>query len=327
MRRRHFLQLAAAAAATPALPRNAAAADYPSRPVSIIVPFTPAGGTDILARLIGRGLEQRLGQTFPVENRPGAGTQIGANELARAQPDGYTLMVAPSTTMAINVTLYKKLSYDPRTDFTPLGLLANVPFVLVVNPSLPVHSVSELIALGKAKPGELAYGSGGIGAAHHLCGALLSSMAGIQMTHVPYKGSVPALTDVVAGNIPLMFSDFAPALGMIAAGKVRALGVTTPQRVSAAPDIPTVAEAGVPGFELVPWQMIVTRAGVPEPIVERLNTEIKGIMSAGDTPQQLVKMGMIPADIGTPAELRRFVASEVERWGKVVRIAGVAGSV
>jgi tripartite-type tricarboxylate transporter receptor subunit TctC len=327
MLRRDFLQFAAAAAAAPALPRIASALDYPNRPVSIIVPFTPAGGTDILARLVGRGLEQRLGQTFPVENRPGAGTQIGANELAKAQPDGYTLMVAPSTTMAVNVTLYKKLTYDPRTDFTPLGLLARLPFVLIVNPSVPAHSVTELIALAKSKPGELSYGSGGVGTAHHLCGSLLCSMTGIKMTHVPYKGSVPALTDVVAGSIPLMFCDFAPALGMIKAGKVRPLGVSTAQRAAVAPDIPTVAEAGVPGFEIEPWQMIVTRAGVPDAIVDRLNAEVKGIMMAGDTPQQLIKMGMIPADIGTPASLKHFVETEVERWGKIVRIAGVAGLV
>jgi tripartite-type tricarboxylate transporter receptor subunit TctC len=327
MPRRHFLQLAAAAAAAPALSRTAFALDYPTRPVSIIVPFTPAGGTDILARLVGRGLEQRLGQTFPVTNRPGAGTQIGANELAHAEPDGYTLMVAPSTTMAVNVTLYKKLTYDPRTDFTPLGLLARLPFVLVVNPSVPAHSVTELIAYAKSKPGELSYGSGGVGAAHHLCGALLCSMTGITMTHVPYKGSVPALTDVVTGSIPLMFCDFAPALGMINSGKVRALGVTTPQRVAVAPEIPPIAEAGVPGFEVTPWQMILTRAGVPDAIVDRLNAEVKGIMTAGDTPQQLVKMGMVPTDIGTPAELKRFVESEIERWAKIVRIAGVAGYV
>ena len=210
--RRHFLQFVGAAAVAPALPRSASALDYPTRPVTIIVPFTPAGSTDILGRLVGHGLEQRLGGTFAVENRPCAGTQIGATEEARSEPDGYTLMVAPSTTMAVNVTLYKKLSYDPRTDFTPLGLLAKLPFVLVVNPSLPVHSVAELIALAKSKPGELSYASGGVGAAHHLCGELLSSLTGIKMTHVPYKGTAPALTDVVAGQVPLMFSDFAPAL-------------------------------------------------------------------------------------------------------------------
>jgi tripartite-type tricarboxylate transporter receptor subunit TctC len=327
VRRRRFLQLVAAAAAAPVVPRVASALDYPTRAVTIIVPFTPAGSTDILGRLVGRGLEQRLGGSFPVENRPGAGTQIGATELARSLPDGYTLMVAPSTTMAVNVTLYKKLSYDPRTDFIPLGLLAKIPFVLVVNPSLPVHSVRELIAYATSRPGELSYASGGVGAAHHLCGALLMSLTGIKMTHVPYKGSAPAVTDVVAGQVPLMFSDFAPALGFINAGKLRALGVTTDKRVAAAPDIPTIAEAGVPGFEALPWQMIVTRAGTPQPIVERLNSEVKSIMTGGDVPQQLTKMGMVPAETGTPDGLKRFVESEIVRWGKIVQIAGVAGYV
>jgi len=331
MHRRQFLQLTAAAlspALAPSLARAATTGlDYPTRPVTIVVPFAPGGSTDILGRMVGHGLEQRLGGSFPVENRPGAGTQIGAGEALRAQPDGYTLLIAPTPTMAVNVTLYKKLAYDPRTDFAPLGLLAYIPFVLVVNPSLPVHSVQDLIALAKAKPGQLSFASGGVGAAHHLCGALLMSLTGIKMTHVPYKGSAPALVDVVAGQVPLMFSDFAPALGMIKAGKLRALAVTTAKRVPSVPDIPTMQEAGVPRFEALPWQMIVTRAGTPAPIVDLLNAQVKAIMTGGDVPERITKMGMLPADTGTPASLKKFVETEVVRWGNIVRAAGIAGYV
>lgn len=252
---------------------DSSAQTYPTRPVTIVVPFTPGGTTDILGRLSGQGLEQRLGKPFLIENRPGAGTQIGATAVAKSAPDGYTLLVAPSTTMAVNVTLYKKLSYDPAKDFAPLALMAHVPFVLVVNPSLPVKSVADLIKLAQEKPGELSFASGGVGAAHHLCGELLKSMTGIKMAHVPYKGSVPALNDVVAGHVPLMFSDFAPSLQLIKAGKLRALGVTAAKRVPAAPDIPPIAETGVPGYEAVPWQMMVTKAGTPEEVVDRLNAE------------------------------------------------------
>jgi tripartite-type tricarboxylate transporter receptor subunit TctC len=228
--------------------------------------------------------------------------------------------------MAVNVTLYKKLSYDPAKDFAPLALMAHVPFVLVVNPSLPVQTVADLIKLAREKPNELSFASGGVGAAHHLCGELLKSMTGIKMAHVPYKGSVPALNDVVAGHVPLMFSDFAPSLQLIKAGKLRALGVTTAKRVPAAPDIPPIAETGVPGYEAVPWQMMVTKAGTPKEVVDRLNAEMKSIMAGADTQKQLVEMGMIPADTGSPTELARFVETEIVRWGKIVHRAGIAGS-
>jgi tripartite-type tricarboxylate transporter receptor subunit TctC len=305
---------------------DSSAQTYPTRPVTIVVPFTPGGTTDILGRLSGQGLEQRLGKPFLIENRPGAGTQIGATAVAKSASDGYTLLVAPSTTMAVNVTLYKKLSYDPAKDFAPLALMAHVPFVLVVNPSLPVQTVADLIKLAREKPNELSFASGGVGAAHHLCGALLKSMTGIKMAHVPYKGSVPALNDVVAGHVPLMFSDFAPSLQLIKAGKLRALGVTTAKRVPAAPDIPPIAETGVPGYEAVPWQMMVTKAGTPKEVVDRLNAEMKSIMAGADTQKQLVEMGMIPADTGSPTELARFVETEIVRWGKIVHRAGIAGS-
>jgi len=315
-----FLVAILAAGAVP----PTAAQDYPTRSVTIVVPFTPAGGTDILARLFGQRLEQRLGKPFVIENRPGAGMQIGTTAVAKSAPDGYTLLVAPSSAMAVNVTLYKKLPYDPAKDLAPIALLAHTPFVLVVNPSLPVHSVNDLVKLAKGKPGELGFGSGGVGASHHLFGEMLKTMAGIQMTHVPYKGSVPALNDVVAGHIPLMFSDLPPALPLIHAGKVRALGVTTAERLTAAPDIPPIADA-IPGFDTAAWQMMSTRAGTPAPIVERLNAEMKAILAGADIKKQLLDMGLVPAVAATPAELQRFLESEIVRWGKIVHQAGIAG--
>jgi tripartite-type tricarboxylate transporter receptor subunit TctC len=301
------------------------AQDYPTRQVTIVVPFTPAGSTDILARMFGQKLEQRLGKPFLIENRPGAGTQIGATAVAKSAPDGHVLLVAPSPTMAANVTVYKKLPYDPARDFAPVALLAHIPFVLVVNPSLPVNSAADLIKLAKERPGQLSFGSGGVGITHHLFGELLKSMTGIQMAHVPYKGSVPALNDVVAGHIQLMFSDLAPALPLIAAGKLRALGVSTAKRVAAAPHVPPLAETGVPGYDAASWQMMSARAGTPKAILDRLSTEMNAFLGNADIQKQLTEMGMIPGDPSTPAELHRFVESEIVRWGKLVHQAGAAG--
>jgi tripartite-type tricarboxylate transporter receptor subunit TctC len=302
----------------------AAAQDYPTRSVTIVVPFTPGGTTDILARLFGQRLEQRLGKPFVIENRPGAGMQIGSVAVAKSAPDGYTLLLAPSSAMAVNVTLYKKLPYDPVKDFAPVALLAHLPFVLVVNPALPVNSVADLIKLAKEKPGELSFGSGGVGASHHLYGELFKSLAGVQMTHVPYKGTVPALNDVVAGHIPLLFSDVPPALPLINAGKVRAIGVTTAQRIAVAPGVPPIADT-VPGYDSAPWQMLAARAGTPSAVVDLLHAEIKAAIAAPEIRKQLIEMGLVPADPIAPAELQRFVETEIVRWGKVVRQAGAAG--
>jgi tripartite-type tricarboxylate transporter receptor subunit TctC len=300
------------------------AQDYPTRQVTIVVPFTPAGSTDILARMFGQQLEKRLGKPFVVENRPGAGMQIGTSAVAKAAPDGYTLLVAPSSALAVNVTLYKKLPYDPAKDFAPLALLGHLPFVLVVNPSLPVNSVADLVRLAKEKPGQLGFGSGGVGASHHLFGEMLKSMAGVQMTHVPYKGTVPALTDVIAGHIQMLFSDVPPALPLIRAGKVRALGVTTAKRLAVMPEVPPIGEQ-IPSFEAAPWQMMVTRAGTPDAVVDRLHTELMSIIAGAEVQKQLTDMGVIPGEAAKPAELQRFVESEIVRWGKLVHLAGAAG--
>jgi tripartite-type tricarboxylate transporter receptor subunit TctC len=290
------------------------------------VPFTPGGSTDILARMLAQKLEQRLGKTFVVENRPGAGTIIAASAVAKAPPDGHVLLMAPSSTMAINVTLYKKLPYDPTTDFVPLAGLARVPFVLIVNPSLPVRSLPELIKYAKERPGQLSFASVGPGVPHHLYAEVLMSTAGIAMTHVPYKGSAPALNDVVAGHIPLMFCDIPPAIGMLRAGKVRPLGVTTGSRVPALPDVPTMVEAGLPEFgSLAGWHMLVAPGRTPRGVVEKLNAELTSILALPEIDAEVNRLGLISFDNPSLDGLQSFVKSEIVRWGQVVQRAGIAG--
>jgi tripartite-type tricarboxylate transporter receptor subunit TctC len=300
----------------------AEAQEYPGRAVTIVVPFTPGGTTDILARLLGQKLSERLGKNFMIENKPGAGTVIGSNAVAKATPDGYTLLMATSTPMAINATLHKNLPYNPATDLTPVGLVAESPLALIVHPSLPVKSVAELLKLAKEKPGELSYGSAGPGAPHHLFMELLKSMADVKLTHVPYKGTLPALNDVVAGQIPLMFSDLAPALELIKAGRVRAIAVSSKQRVAALPDVPTIAESGLPGFQAVAWLGLAAPGETPRPIVERLFSEIKGIVAAPDVQAQIGRLGMTPMQNPSVDALKQFVLAEIARWGEVVKVSG-----
>jgi tripartite-type tricarboxylate transporter receptor subunit TctC len=305
---------------------GAHAQDYPNRPITIIVPYTPGGSTEILARLVGQRLEGRLGKPVLIENKPGAGTVIGATAVAKAAPDGYTLLMATPTPMAINVAVYKSLPYDPARSFVPLAMVGQSPFVLIVNPSLPVYSVRDLIAFAKQNPGRLSYGSGGVGAPHHLYAELLKSMAGIEMTHVPYKGSLPALNDVIAGHIQLMFCDIPPAAGMIEAGKVRPLGVSTGTRVAAFPDIPTIAEAGVPGFAVAGWFMLAAPAGTPPAVIEKLHNELKSILAAPEMKEQLSKLNLIAMDTPSVEDMQSFVRSEIVRWAEIVQRAGIAGS-
>ncbi len=297
--------------------------DYPDHAVTFIVPFVPAGGTDILARLLGQKLEQRLGKPFVVENRPGAGTVLATNFVAKSPPDGYTIMMAVSS-LAIDATLYKALPYDPGKDLVLVALIARVPFVLVVDPSLPVHSVEDLIALAKQRP--LSYGSGGIGAFHHLAAALFASMTGIKLTHVPYRGTAPALTDLMGGYIQMMFSDLGPALPLINAGKLRALAVTTKQRFAALPDVPPLADAGVPGFDAAAWQGVIAPARTPQPIVIKLNSALNEIVAMEDVRTRMADLGMNPIGTGSPEELQRFLQAEIVRWSKVVEAAGIAHS-
>ena len=301
----------------------AAAQDYPARTTTIICPYAPGGATDILARMLARGLEERLGKSFVVENRPGAGTVLAAHIVAKAQPDGYTLLMGTSTPLAINATLHRKLPYDPAKDFVPLALIANVPFVLVVTPSLPVKSVADLVKYAKDNPGKLSFGTSGPGSPHHLYMELFKTVTGTEMVHVPYKGSVPALTDVIAGRIPVMFVDLAPALQFIKNGNVRAIGVSSITRVPQLPEVPPVADS-VPGFEAVAWQMLVAPSGTPKPIVDKLHATLKNIEAQPQFNEQVAKLGMVPVDTPSVAELQAYVKSEIVRWGKVVEKSSAA---
>jgi tripartite-type tricarboxylate transporter receptor subunit TctC len=274
--------------------------------------------------MFGQKLTDRFGKSFVVENRPGAGTVTAAVQVAKSAPDGYTIMMATSGTMAMNPTLYKKLPYEPGKDLVLVALICNVPFVLVINADLPVHSVADLVKLAKERP--LSYGSGGPGAFHHLMGELFKSTLGIPMTHVPYKGTLPALNDVVAGHIQLMFADLSPAHALIQAGKLRALGITTAQRVASAPEIAPLAEVGLPGFDWAAWQAVAAPGGTPKDIVEKLNGAMNAAITEPDVNKQLVGLRFIPVGKRSPEELDRFVKSETTRWAKVLQQAGVAGS-
>jgi tripartite-type tricarboxylate transporter receptor subunit TctC len=323
---RDSLMRALLAALIALAPAAARPQDYPARPVTIVVPFAAGGGTDILGRLVAEHLERRLGRAFIIENKPGAGSTTGAAYVARANPDGYTLLMAPSPTMAVAITIYKNLPYDPLADFVPLALVAQTPFVLAVNPSLPVHSIRELIALARERPGELSFGSAGPGTPHHLYAELFKSMTGIAMAHVPYRGSAPLLTDLVAGHIPLAFVDFGPAVGMLRAGTIRPLGISTRMRLAEFPDIPPIAEAGVPGFDVASWQMIVAPAKTPAQITGKLHAELLHAVAEPELVRQIISGGMLPMDNPSIEGLSGFVRSEIVRWGAVVKQAGLEGS-
>jgi tripartite-type tricarboxylate transporter receptor subunit TctC len=304
---------------------GAGAQDYPTRPVTFVVPYAPGGSTDLFARLIAQKLEQRLGRPFVVENKPGASAIIAATSVARSAGDGYTLMMASSTPMALNVAVRKSLPYDPRVDLAPVALVARVPYVLVVNQDLPVHSVGELVKYIKDNPGKVSFGTPGAGTFHHLNAELFKSMFGLDMIHVPYKGTVPALTDVMAGHIQFMFSDVPPALPLVAGGKLRALGVSTAQRVASAPDIAPLAETGIPGFNSSSWQMVVAPARTPQPIVGLLNRTLRDIVEEPAIRAELGRRGLIPVVTDPPEKLQQFVKDEIVRWGELVRQAGAAG--
>jgi tripartite-type tricarboxylate transporter receptor subunit TctC len=300
--------------------------DYPSRPVTFVVPFAPGGVTSLFARVLGQKLEERLGKPFVVDNRPGGGGVTAAVAVAHAPPDGHTIMMASSTVLAINVTMRKKLPYDPRKDLTPIALLARVPFVLVVDPRLPIHSVDDLVRLARAKPGGISYGTPGPGTFHHLNAEMFKSIFGLRLVHVPYKGSAPGLNDVIGGHIQMMFCDLPPALELIRSGKLRALGVTTAQRVPAAPEIPPLAEVGIPGYNTASWHTVTTTGNVPAPIVDKLAANIREIMGERAVVEILERDGALPQLSPSPAEMREFVASEIARWGRIIEQAGLAGT-
>jgi tripartite-type tricarboxylate transporter receptor subunit TctC len=295
--------------------------DYPSRPVKVIVPSPPGGGTDILARVLAQHFSKALGQPFVVENKPGAGNMIGIESVARAPADGYTLLVVAST-LALNSVLYKKVPYDPVRDFAPITLAATAPNVLIVNPGLPVKSLPEFIALAKAKPGALSYGTPGIGTSPHLSMELLKSMAGIDLQHVPYRGTAAAVTDVIGGQIAATFANALTAKPHVDSGRVRALAVSGPSRVDAFPAVPPVAEAGVPGYEAMQWYGMAAPAGTPALIIARLHAEAAKALQSDEMKEKLALDGAQPV-ASTPAEFAALIRRELDKWSRVVRAAGI----
>lgn len=302
-----------------AVTASGAAAAYPEKPIRLVVPYTPGGVTDLLARAVGEKLGKSLGQSVVVDNRPGGGANIGADLVAKSPPDGYTLLMGSAATHAINSSLYRQIPYDHVKDFAPVTLVAKVPNILVVHPSVPAQSVKELIALAKAKPGQLNFGSSGSGGTIHLSGELFKSMAGIDMVHIPYKGSAPAVTDLLGGQIQVMFDS--SVIPYVNAGKLRALGVTSARRSSALPDVPTIAEAGLPGYEATAWFGILAPAGTPREIITKLNTEIVRALNDPEMQERLRSQGAEVAG-NTPEEFAAFIKAETQKWAKVVKESG-----
>ncbi|MGH6768942.1 MAG: Bug family tripartite tricarboxylate transporter substrate binding protein [Xanthobacteraceae bacterium] len=304
----------------------AAAQDYPNRPVTMVVPYAAGGGLDVFARQIAQKLSERLGKTFVVENRPGSGTVIGASYVAKAAPDGYTIMLATSSAFAINATLRKSLPYDPVKDFAPIIHTSDAPFLLLVHPSLPIKSVSDWVKYMKAQPKPPSYGSAGPGSPQHLSMELLKSLTGTKLVHIPYKGDAPALNDLIAGHVPTQFAQPTPVLPLLAGGKVRALAVSSTKRLPPLPKIPPLAESGVPEFDFVSWQMIVAPAATPKPIVEKLYRELKAILDTPEMKKEFAKTGRIEVDSPPPDKLKQFMRDEIVRMGKIVKAAGLARS-
>lgn len=300
---------------------EAGAQDYPTRSVTFLVPYAPGGGTDVYSRMLAEELRTQLKQTFVIENKPGAATAIAAAMVEKSAPDGYTLMMGSSTTLAMNPSLYNKLTYDPAA-LGPVGLVGAAYFVMVANPSVPAKTLPELIAYIKSKPGELSFGTSGAGTPHHLFMEMFMSMTGTKMNHVPYKGSVPALTDVLSGQIPLMIVDLTPALQLIQEGKIRAFGLTGSSRVRTAPEIPTLAEAGLPGYAGQGWFGMVTKAGTPKPIVDKINGVISAYINRPETQDKLYAIGIQPMT-STPEEFAKFIPAEQQKWSKVIADAKI----
>jgi tripartite-type tricarboxylate transporter receptor subunit TctC len=300
---------------------TAAAAEYPTRPVMLVVAFTPGGPSDVIARILGKRLHEMLGQPFVIENRPGAGGNIAAEAVANAAPDGYTLLMGNNSILATNASLYKKLNYDPERDFIPISLIGTQANILVVNPSVPANSMAELIALARQNPRQLNFASSGHGAAAHLAGELFRTEAKVDIVHVAYKGAAPALQDVVAGHVQMMFATAASVVGLIRDGKVRPLAVTTPQRTALLPDLPTVAELGIPGFDATTWHGLVAPAGTSKEVTGTLHHAMVTALNDPDVRKVLMDLGV---DIvgSTPKEFEAYIQSEIPKWAAVIKASG-----
>ncbi|MBC5768216.1 tripartite tricarboxylate transporter substrate binding protein [Ramlibacter albus] len=319
--RRSFLgALAGAATLAPAL-AHAQAGDYPNRPIRLVVPFSPGGSSDAVSRLLSQKLSTQLGQQVVVDSRPGAGGNLGADLVAKSKPDGYTLLFAAGS-FAVNVSLYEKLPYDPLKDFEPVAHICRVNGILVTHPSVKANSVQDLIALAKAQPGTINFASAGNGTILHLAGELFKGQAGVNMTHVPYRGSGPALSDLIGGQVQVMFANVPGTLQHVKAGKLRVLAATGDKRASSLPEVPTIAEAGVPGFQAATWFGVLAPAGTPKEIVAKVNAEINKALAAPEMVEHLRNDG---ADVvgGTPEQFRAFLKAEIDRWGPVVKAAGI----
>jgi len=319
--RRRALALAcsAALAALAALPAHAAG-DYPNKSIKLVVPYPPGGPTDIVARVVAQKLSERLGQTIVIENRPGAGGNLGAEAVARSPADGYTLVVA-TTAHAINPSLFSKLGYSITKDLAPISQLTAGPLVIVATPTLAASNVKELIALARSKSGGINYASSGNGQSTHLSAELFNAMAGVKMNHIPYKGSAPALTDVMSGQADVMFDTMLSAMPFVKGGKLKAIAVTSAQRSPSAPDIPTVAESDLPGFEAIAWNGLMAPAGTPREVIDKLNAELRKVLEAPDVRQRFDAQGFA-AQWNTPAQFSGFVQAEVEKWAKVAKTSG-----
>jgi tripartite-type tricarboxylate transporter receptor subunit TctC len=294
---------------------------YPNKPIKLIVPFAPGGFTDVVARILGQKLSVSLGQPFVIENKAGAGSTIGTDFVAKAAPDGYTLVMV-STTHVISPAIYPKLPYDPIKSFTPVGKLVDSAYVLMVNPKVPVNSVADYIALAKAQPDKIHYASSGNGSSQHLMGGMFASMTGTKLIHVPYKGSSGAASDLVAGIVESSFAGVPNAMAQVPAGRLKALAVTTAKRIPQLPDVPTMQEAGVPGYEASVWLGLLAPVGTPKEIVARLNAEIAKVMNSPETKKELYAAG-VESDISSPEALGALMNREMERWGKVIKDAGI----
>jgi tripartite-type tricarboxylate transporter receptor subunit TctC len=305
-----------------ALAPQFAAADYPEKPIRFIVPYAAGGTTDLLSRAIAQKLAEALGQGVVPDNRPGAGGNIGAEIAAKSAPDGYTILMAPVSPMAINVTLYaNKMAFNPEKDFAPVTLVAKVPLVLVVHPSVPAKTLTELIALAKSKPGKLNYGSAGNGSSNHLVGEMFKTAAGIDMVHIPYRGGGPGMMALVAGQIDLLVGQVPTVNTMVSSGRLRAIAVSGAKRSPAMPEVPTMSESGLPGFDATAWYSIVVPAGTPAPIIARLNAELVKILKMPDIRERLISEGA-DVETSTPEELAAFVRAEIPKWSKAVKESG-----